>query len=192
MRHMTHCTQKHCNSCGKTKPIEEFTKSKVSTNFKTAASQYHSYCKECNAKRARDWRAARPSYRGSGRINNIPESDRLLMSAIRQRLTDAKVRCKKLKRDAPELTDTYLYKLMLSQEKKCALTGVDLALETGNPLCLSLDQIDPGKGYVEGNVQWLAWCVNRAKGDLHQDDFFEMCKVVLDWKEQRLSKGSKS
>ena len=47
---------------------------------------------------------------------------------------------------------------------------------------------DPAKGYVEGNVQWLAWCVNRAKGDLELNDFFDMCEIVLQHrKEQRLS-----
>ena len=82
----------------------------------------------------------------------------------------------------------YLYQLLLDQDKKCALTRAPLLLEPNSPLCLSLDQKDPSKGYVEGNVQWLAWCVNRAKGDLALDDFYDMCEIVLQHRKvQRLS-----
>lgn len=178
---------KLCNSCGETKPLDQFTQSK--RQFKYSASQNrHSYCKVCNAARAREWRKTRPNYRGTGRINAIPQEDRLLMSAIRQRLSDARGRCKKLKRDAPVLTDIYLYELFLKQNRCCALTGATLVIEPNHPLCLSLDQIEPEKGYIEGNVQWLAWCVNRAKGDLSLDHFYEMCEVVLEYRKvQRLS-----
>lgn len=110
------------------------------------------------------------------------------MSAIRSRLVDAKGRCKKLNKPAPEITDTYLYKLFLDQGRKCALTGTTLAIEKGSPICLSLDQKDPSKGYVEGNVQWVAWAVNRAKGDLSMEDFYDMCSAVLSNRNvQRLS-----
>ena len=180
---------KTCKQCGLTKPVEEFTRSNRSNSFKYRKATSHTYCKECNASRAREWRKRHTNYKGSGRINAVPKEDRLLMSAIRQRITDAKTRCKKLKRAEPDLTDTFLYELFLSQNRACALTGAPLSLVTGDPLCLSLDQIEPEKGYVESNVQWLAWCVNRAKGDLSLDHFYEMCEVVLNRKAQRLSKG---
>jgi hypothetical protein len=113
------------------------------------------------------------------------------MSAIRQRLVDARGRCKKLGKQPPQVNANYLYQLYLNQNRSCALTKAPLVIEKAHPLCLSLDQIDPAKGYVEGNVQWLAWCVNRAKGDLSMDHFYEMCEVILDnRKVQRLSNGS--
>lgn len=181
---------KKCNECGVTKPIEEFTRSNRTYSFKNSKSTTHTYCKECNAARAREWRKTRPNYKGTGRINSIPFEDRMLMSAIRQRITDARGRCKKLKKSEPVITDTYMYELFLKQNRACALTGMLLSLVTDDPLCLSLDQIDPEKGYVEGNVQWLAWCVNRAKGDLPTDQFYEMCEVVLAYRKvQRPSKG---
>lgn len=110
------------------------------------------------------------------------------MSAIRQRLTDAKTRTKKYGKVAVTVDADHLYELFLKQDRKCALTGVALSVLQEDPLCLSLDQIDPSKGYVIGNVQWLAWVVNRAKGDLSMDDFYEMCEVLLsNRKVQRLS-----
>lgn len=183
---------KICGQCGVDKPIKEFTRAKASANFKTTHQPHHTYCKSCNAARAREWRKTRPNYRGSGKIKSIPAEDRVLMSAIRQRLVDARGRCKKLSKVAPTITPEYLYELFLNQDRKCALTGADLSLEKDHALCLSLDQIDPSKGYVEGNVQWLAWCVNRAKGDLTLNDFYDMCETILHQKVQRLSKSSES
>lgn len=191
---MNPCTTKTCSQCGIEKSLEEFTKAKASKNFKSANSKqtHHTYCKSCNASRAREWRKTHTNYKGSGRITDIPAEDRLLMSAIRQRITDAKSRCKKFGKSPPEIADIQMYELYKLQDRKCALTGADFVLETNHQLSPSLDQIDPGKGYVLGNVQWLAWCVNRAKGDLSLSDFYEMCSVVLDRKEQRLSNGSES
>jgi len=183
---------KLCKSCDTVKPLEEFTGSVRAFKYSPSKSK-HSYCKMCNAARAREWRKDKPNYRGTGRIKAIPQEDRLLMSAIRQRLVDARTRCKKLKKDPPVLTDIYLYELFLSQNRCCALTGVELLVETNHSLCLSLDQKDPSKGYVIDNVQWLAWCVNRAKGDLSLDHFYEMCEVVLEHRKvQRLSNSSDS
>lgn len=178
---------KLCNDCGTEKPLEEFTRSKSTNSFKSNGN-YHAYCKVCNAARAREWRKNNTNYKGTGRIKAVPLEDRLLMSAIRQRITDAKTRCKKYNKSVPELNDTYLYKLFLKQNRQCAITGTKLVIEKDHPLCLSLDQIDPSKGYKEGNVQWLAWCVNRAKGDLSLEHFYEMCEVVIkNRKVQRLS-----
>lgn len=177
---------KYCSSCNVEKPLEDFTKSNKGANYKTSNETHHTYCKICNAKRAAEWRKNRPTYRGSGRIKSIPLQDRMLMSAIRHRLKDAKARCKKFNKQLT-VDDLYLYELFKAQNRVCALTGAPLIVEIGHPLCLSLDQIDPTKGYTEGNVQWLAWVVNRAKGDLSTEDFVDMCEAVINRKVQRLS-----
>ena len=178
---------KLCNQCGTAKPLEEFTRSKKSNNYKGSSSEYHTYCKSCNAERARNWRKEHPNYRGSGKLKQYPKEDLLLISAIRQRLADAKTRCKKRNMHEPTVTVDDLYQLYLSQNRCCALTGEPLCVEKEHPLCLSLDQKDPSKGYILANVQWLAWAVNRAKGDLHIEDFYDMCELVLNKKVQRLS-----
>lgn len=184
---------KKCNQCGEVKDIDQFTRARASSSFKTVHRTHHSYCKPCNATRAKTWREQRPGYRGSGKLKAIPEEDRLLMSAIRQRLVDARGRCKKLGKEPPTVTADQLYELFIKQERLCALTGAPLNLEKEHPLCLSLDQKDPSKGYTVDNVQWLAWCVNRAKGDLHLEHFYEMCEAVLEYRKvQRLSNGSVS
>ena len=182
-------TSKLCGSCGETKDLSEFTQSKRQYKY-TNSGSHHSYCKKCNAARAREWRKSHTNYKGTGKIKSVPKEDRLIMSAIRQRLVDARSRCKKFGKQPPTVDADYLYSLFLSQERKCALTGAILEVIPQHPLCLSLDKIEPEKGYDVGNVQWVAWCVNRAKGDLSLDHFYEMCEVVLEYRKvQRLSRN---
>ena len=166
-----------CNKCSIEKPIEDFP---AYTDKITAFSgkTYKKHCKECNKLAAREWRKANPNKRGNGKISNIPLEERKWMSAVRTRLNQAKSRCKKRGLPEPILTDIELYSLLIKQCKKCALTGVDLCIERNNPLCLSLDQITPSKGYTLDNVQWTAWCVNFAKADLTMQDFVDMCQAV--------------
>ena len=178
--------ERTCCTCGETKPLSEFPQ-KRGESIKLLKRSTNTYCKACNAERSRKWRANNPGYRTTGKVIALPVEERPWMSAVRQRLTDAKGRCKKLNKDAPNISAEYLYSVLLNQEKKCALTGADLLLEPNHPLCLSLDQKDPNKGYSLDNVQWLAWAVNRAKGDLHIEDFYDMCELVLNKKVQRLS-----
>jgi hypothetical protein len=170
--------ERKCKTCQEFKPLSEFPE-KRGESIKLLKRNTNVYCKVCNAKRSQLWRQKNPGYRTTGKVIALAKEERPWMSAVRQRLNDAKSRCKKFKRSTPCLTDQYLYQMLLNQEKKCALSGANLLLEPNHPLCLSLDQKDPAKGYVEGNVQWLAWCVNRAKGDLSNQDFFDMCAVIV-------------
>lgn len=184
---------KNCRSCKQDKPLSEFSERKIKNQFATTHQTHATYCKSCNATRAAQWRNKNIGYRPTGKVSLIPLEDRLLMSAIRQRLNDARCRCKKLGKSAPTVNADQLYDLFLKQDRRCALTGAKLSLEKEHSLCLSLDQKDPGKGYVLNNLQWLAWCVNRAKGDLGIEHFYEMCEIVLEHRKvQRLSKGSES
>lgn len=182
---------KTCSLCKQELSVSVFPVSKK--GISGLKKNYENRCKPCKAEVARKWRSKNPGYRGSGEYSSIPVAERPWVSAVSQRLSDAKSRCKKLKKNAPLVSIKHLIDVLKEQKYKCALTGVDLVLDNKHPLCMSLDQIDPAKGYVEGNVQWLAWCVNRAKGDLSSNDFLSMCEAVLNYqKVQRLSNGSES
>ena len=181
--------EKTCTTCGETKATDMFTGTGTDASYKTSTSVL---CKSCNAEQARIWRKKNPGYRGSGKIISIPPEDRLLASAISERLVGCKQRTKKRNHPVPvDVTREYLYELFKEQDRRCALSGVELKIEKGAVTCLSLDQIDTSKGYIEGNVQWVAWAVNRAKGDMPTDVFIDMCSQILDYqKVQRLSKSA--
>lgn len=80
-----------------------------------------------------------------------------------------------------DLSGEYLWNLYLSQNRKCALSGLEIgfiACRKGNA---SLDRIDSSKPYIEGNVQWVHTNINYAKQSLSNEDFIALCKNVVDW-----------
>lgn len=76
------------------------------------------------------------------------------------------------------------WKLFVKQNKKCALTGLDITIRkrgkqyTKNDWSASLDRIDSNKGYELGNVQWVHKDVNLMKLSHPQDKFIALCKAV--------------
>jgi len=67
----------------------------------------------------------------------------------------------------------------------CDVTGIRFNVDYktkgagGTHLAPSPDQIRPGEGYVRGNVRWVLWAVNRAKGEMPEDLFIKICREVV-------------
>lgn len=83
------------------------------------------------------------------------------------------------------LTIEYLWDLFVKQNKKCALSNVDISFNMTGHLnkknqTASLDRIDSSKGYIEGNVQWVHKIVNQIKWELKQEDFIHWCKIITE------------
>lgn len=84
------------------------------------------------------------------------------------------------------LTGEYLWSLFLKQNRKCALSGIDIGFpKTWGPksktqITASIDRIDSTKGYVVGNVQWVHKTINVMKMDLPVEDFIALCKKITD------------
>lgn len=60
----------------------------------------------------------------------------------------------------------------------CFYTGEELTVDRNKDNTISLDRIDSNKGYVEGNVVFTSWIINRAKHILSSNDFINMCNKV--------------
>lgn len=91
------------------------------------------------------------------------------------------------KRDLPfEVSGEYLWRLFLSQDRRCALSGRDIQFEPHctktNQRTASLDRIDNTVGYIKGNVQWLHKHINKMKFVYEEDYFVELCKDVAKYK----------
>ncbi len=76
--------------------------------------------------------------------------------------------------------------LIAGQSYRCNFTNLDFDVDNyktegagGTHRAPSPDQIVPGKGYVPGNVRWVLWAVNRAKGEMSEEDFVEICRKVV-------------
>jgi len=86
------------------------------------------------------------------------------------------------------LTKEYMWDLFLRQNKKCALTGLDIwfGISTKEKThgkkeqTASLDRIDSSKGYVEGNVQWVHKDINNIKQDYSVEELVKYCKLIVD------------
>ena len=69
------------------------------------------------------------------------------------------------------------------RQGRCKLSGVKFVYKAGTPqkknlACPSIDRIDSRKGYVPGNVMFVCWEVNDAKGDRSLYQFKKMCARV--------------
>jgi hypothetical protein len=87
-------------------------------------------------------------------------------------------KCRHRKRDF-DLDESYLASLWKQQNGKCAITNCTLIPARRDrrktPATTSLDRIDSNRGYVKGNVQFVAYSVNMAKNDFDDQtirDFF--------------------
>lgn len=82
-----------------------------------------------------------------------------------------------------DITLDYAWDLYLKQNKKCALSGVDIDFGKSNydETTASLDRIDSNIGYCEGNIQWVHKSVNFMKHDLNEGNFLYFCKKIVEW-----------
>jgi hypothetical protein len=78
-----------------------------------------------------------------------------------------------------DLEIEYVWQMYLDQDKKCALSGMDIGWsKTGMTATASIDRIDNQEGYLVGNVQLLHKDVNFMKHQFDQDYFIEVCKKI--------------
>lgn len=91
------------------------------------------------------------------------------------------------------ISKEYLWGLYIKQNRKCALTGLDIyfGLFGGGKRwgkrdqTASLDRIDSKQGYVEGNVWWVHKDINNIKQDYSLFEFLGYCKMVTDYEKEK-------
>jgi len=79
------------------------------------------------------------------------------------------------------ISKEYIWDLFLKQNKKCALSGIELHFPTRSKDrsgTASLDRIDSSLGYVDGNVQWVHKDINRMKNVFNNDYFIKICTMI--------------
>lgn len=89
------------------------------------------------------------------------------------------------------LSMEYLWNLFEEQGGRCALSGVELLIESYtkrsgaySEITASIDRIDSSGVYEEGNVQWVHKDINNMKQCFSQTYFIEMCKNVTNKNKQ--------
>ena len=80
------------------------------------------------------------------------------------------------------------YQLFLKQDRKCALTDLQLKFANSGTDYLnggttaSLDRINSSKGYESGNLQWVHKDINKMKNIFDEDYFVRLCVLVAQHK----------
>lgn len=81
-----------------------------------------------------------------------------------------------------EVKIEFLWKLFELQGGRCALTGRTIQLSRNrkrNEQTASVDRIDSGLGYVEGNVRWVHKHINEIKLNFSDSEFIQICREVV-------------
>ena len=77
------------------------------------------------------------------------------------------------------ITMKYAWDLFLKQNKKCALSGLDIVISNvAQYNTASIDRIDSSKGYEIDNIQWVHKHVNFMKRTYSNEYFIEMCNKI--------------
>jgi hypothetical protein len=74
-----------------------------------------------------------------------------------------------------------LLDLWEKQNKRCPLTGWQMTTLRNRGVIqtnVSIDRINPDLGYTIENIQLVCVVVNKAKWDLQQEEFIDLCRAV--------------
>ncbi len=173
-----------CSKCKKELHIDNFSISQNpirGTNYHTRELKYSSVCKVCSSIWQKEYRAKKikedPNfYKKRDSKPKLTQEQKFFNSFISSRMMDAKQRSKKYNKPL-NIDKEYLKSIWTG---KCAISGFPITTIKKDSNVGSLDCIIPSDGYVVGNVQWLSWKVNRAKGDLPMEEFLEMCEAIVE------------
>jgi hypothetical protein len=82
-----------------------------------------------------------------------------------------------------DITIEDLWELFLQQDRKCALSGLEITFSKIRKDTLgktiSLDRIDSSKGYIKGNIQFVHKHINIMKNSFDQDYFISLCEQII-------------
>lgn len=137
--------------------------------FRTSQIKTQSFCKGCvDIYHSKNRGFNHKSWKGFGELS----SD--LYTTIKLNARDRKLDF--------DLEIEYLWDLFIKQDRKCALSGLDIHL---NETCgdkkfktATLDRIDSSIGYLKGNVQWLHRDINKMKSNFPENYLIKLCELI--------------
>ena len=82
------------------------------------------------------------------------------------------------------ITVDYLMGIWNEQNGKCALSGIPMTWAPGHcgptPTSISIDRLDPTRGYEAGNLRLLCHAINSFRLRMTDRELFEMAKALVD------------
>jgi len=162
-----------CDTCGCEfeKPESEY--------LRNIALGRHNFCsRSCSGKFITDKKLN--SYKSSNHsdISKYCDNRKDKFTPFKETFRRAKRRFKEFNISLQDLKDQWEL-----QNGKCAYTNLQLVLPIGNKsndirYTASLDRIDSSKGYIKGNIQFVATPINYMKSSMSDDDFKNYLKEI--------------
>lgn len=156
---------KTCKRCLLEKKISEF------SNCTRDGEVKHTYCKVCRNAQVKISRKKNPiKYRGKETSWRNDNPVKRLLYCTRQ---SAKI--KDLEHNIDE-TDFMLL------PTHCPYLGIEIDYSAGNGKTMmkpSIDRVDPGKGYIKGNVELISSLANTMKSNASPEQLVAFAKEVL-------------
>lgn len=169
-------TELTCSECGKAfvKPNKEITRRK-----KAGKSQF--YCTQSCAVKVVNRQTGSPWLKGGKTDKNGRRAD--VLSPFRWFILRGKARKDK---GFCDLTPEYLKEVYESQQGLCPISGQALVvpittngfLDGLNPYNASMDRLDNSRGYVIGNIRFVAVMANYARNIFTDQQLIEFCCAV--------------
>jgi hypothetical protein len=142
---------KTCSACRVEKPIDQFP-------FNPATGKYAHRCVDHGPVRLPSLRSPRAYIRNK-------------LSTTRRNSTERRPVC---------ITTDYVLGILDAQKGRCALTGIEMTHGQDSPETnISIDRIDPSKGYVEGNIRLVCVAVNFMKHRMDDARLAWWCQQIL-------------
>lgn len=151
-----------CNKCNREKPKSQF-------YYNRARKTYALSCRECNNKEQLDY--VKTKITDLGYITMV-------------RASEIRYRCKKNNHNREVASDLkeLLREQWETQKGLCYYTGLPMTLSNEyhiDPNVMTVDRIDPSKGYIQGNLALCCSLANRMKQDMSIEKLKEMCQTIL-------------
>jgi hypothetical protein len=178
---------KVCNKCKIEKEINDFSFRNYIAPNGLQYSRPRSRCKICECNTAHETWYINPEKRK--RKCEQKRNDRSLKSHIQNRIASWRK-----KTPSSDLTTEYLLQQCELQNGKCYYTGLPLEIlkifewKDNFVNSISLDRLDPNKGYIQGNVVFCLYSVNTMKGKLTEQEFYERLRQILQNRDQLFPK----
>ena len=172
---------KDCTRCGATLPIKQFRPlpPKQQVYLDRNVTKRISHCNTCERKRTAKFKSEKSS--------TIEGTAVFLMDNVRRRCREKNLECEI---DAEWIIETFKEnnaRCFYSGKKMDLLTNRKISREGGgykknNKYNVSLDRIDPEKGYLKSNTVLCCWIFNNLKQDLSFEEFMQAINDVYTFK----------
>lgn len=169
-----HLQGKQCPKCSQEERPDIWKNEELDFLINNYQSSGRKFCAKELGKTVRATRAKAGELKLTRKQHPRPKHDNISSEQIGNIFRGAKERNLEFDISLDEIYDKFL-----SQNKKCALSGIDICFNKNRKkTTASVDRIDSNIGYVLSNIQIVHKEYNRMKTDFQEKEFFEMCKNV--------------